>query len=193
MPGPTECDGEVSTNSTVPGAGGSLPELLMVAERLRQKAPAIEQLKEESFSREVINTNVVILEGRPLSPSEKLDEPISNCYVNAEFTGDAVSTSSSGSRENHLYDESNDSIHTIAVEIDNVSSYKFEVLEPEAPGRTVSSLFIVMFSILGLTIITMIILTVVFNYGLLLMLVMIVIIFILIIILTNFCAMMYRI
>ena len=103
----------------------------------------------------------------------------------------AFSTSSFGSRKKQ--DASNESISTIAQELDGVSKFKLEMFEPEAPSRTVSSIFIAMFCLLGLTILTMIVLTVVFNYGLLLMLVMIVIIFILIVILTNFCAMLYQI
>ena len=82
---------------------------------------------------------------------------------------------------------SNDSIQTIAQDLQNVSKYKFEVFEPETPGRTVSSIFIVMYSLLGLTILTLIILTFVFDYGMLLLLVMI------ILILTNCSATVYTI
>ena len=88
---------------------------------------------------------------------------------------------------------SNDSIQTIAQDLQNVSKYKFEVFEPETPGRTVSSIFIVMYSLLGLTILTLIILTFVFDYGMLLLLVMIILIFCSIVILTNCWAMVYTI
>ena len=93
------------------------------------------------------------------------------------------------------YDQqsSNDSIHTIAKDLENVSKYKFEVFEPETPGHTVSSIFIVMYSLLGLTILTLIILTFVFDYGMLLLLVMIIIIFCSIVILTNCWAMVYTV
>ena len=77
--------------------------------------------------------------------------------------------------------------------MERVPKYQFEVFEPQTPGRSVSSMFIVMYSLLGLTILTMIIMTVVFNFGMLLLLVMIIIVFIVIVILTNCCAMMYQI
>ena len=44
----------------------------------------------------------------------------------------------------------------------------------------------------GVTILTMIILTVVFNFGMMLLLVMTVIVFIIIVILTNMCTMIYQ-
>jgi len=66
------------------------------------------------------------------------------------------------------------------------------VFEPLTPARGVSSVFICLYSVLGVTILTMIILTVVFNFGMLLLLVMTVIVFIVIIILTNMCTMIYQ-
>ena len=196
MPSPTDCDADISVSSpTTP-----LPELLMVAEKLKQKTTNIKKVQ-DSVKGEAITPNVVIL-GVTL-PQSMIQKDIypkrpevatrtTKFYVNSDYTpDDAFSTSSFGSHQDQ--NASHDSIHTIAQDMENVSKYKFEVFEPETPGRAVSSIFIVMFSVLGLTILTMIILTVVFNYGLLLMLVMIVIIFILIVILTNFCAMMYQI
>ena len=196
MPSPTDCDGDISASS--PAA--PVPELLVVAEKLKQTSPNIQNLH-HPVKEEVITPNVVIL-GVTLPPSMKqeevyskgpevLDKRTTRFYVNSTYTTeDAFSTSSFGSHR--VQDVSTDSIHTIAQEMSNVSKHKFEVLELETPGRAVSSIFIMMFCLLGLTIMAMIILTVVFNYGLLLMLVMIVIIFILIVILTNFCAMMYQ-
>lgn len=195
MPSPTECDGDISVSSpTTP-----VPELLVVAEKLKKVVPNLQNLQ-KSVKEEVIIPNVVILTLPPSAikdevcskPPEVLAKRTRNFYVNTDYTAeDAFSTSSFGSRKKQ--DASNESISTIAQELDGVSKFKLEMFEPEAPSRTVSSIFIAMFCLLGLTILTMIVLTVVFNYGLLLMLVMIVIIFILIVILTNFCAMLYQI
>ena len=182
----------------------------MVAQKLKQSPPQVLQQTEEHPIKEaeVITPEVVILdlgcsaaERQPILEcnNKRKNSAAANCYVNSEYNPDEILSNSSslGSWRHESRDEeagcSNESIQTIAQEMGNATKYKFEVFEPETPGRAVSSTFIVMFSLLGMTIITMIILTVVFNYGLLLMLVMIVIVFMLIVILTHFCAMMYQI
>ena len=89
-----------------------------------------------------------------------------------------------------------ESIHTIAEHCaareTDVSKFQFEVFETETPGRGVSSVFIFLYSLLGLTILTLIILTVVFDFGMMLLLVMTIIIFVIIVILTNTCTMVYQ-
>ena len=193
MPSPTECVADISGSSpTTP-----LPELLVVAEKLKGKLPNTEIVREEEIIPEIVILDdiipqsvieVKIVQSPRVSPRTQTTKFNSNGeYV----TEDSFSVSSYGSYPDP--EASNECIQTIAQEMENVSEYKFEVFEPQAPGRAVSSTFIVMYSLLGLTILTMIILTVVFNFGMLLLLVMIVIIFIIIVILTNFCVMMYQI
>ena len=100
---------------------------------------------------------------------------------------DEFSVSSFGSQGQ---DTSNNSIQAIAQKMEKVPKYQFEVFEPETPGRSVSSMFIVMYSLLGMTILIM---TIIFNFGMLLLLAMIGIVFIVILILTNCSAMMHQI
>jgi len=162
------------------------------------EAESEEEIRPEIVSEQEIAPKVVII-NEILSQSYTEEDitqgqlPISrSCekiYAASFNDEDAISFSSFGSDKK----SSNESIHTIAQDLENVSKYKFEVFEPQTPGRTVSSIFIVMYFLLGLTILTLIILTIVFDYGMLLLLVMIVIIFCSIVILTNCCAMFYTV
>jgi len=95
---------------------------------------------------------------------------------------------------NDIHDRlSHDSILSIGdCHFENVSKLEFEVFETETPGRGVSSIFICLYTALGATILSVIILTIVFDFGMLLLLVMTVIIFIIIVVLTNTCTMVYQ-
>ena len=82
-----------------------------------------------------------------------------------------------------------ENIRTIAELVDNDS--KFSV-EPHPPTPAVSFVFAVIYSFLGFTIVLMIILTIIFNFSMLLLLSMMVIIFIILVIVTNFCVIVYQ-
>ena len=190
MPSPTECDADISGSSpTTPQ-----PELLMVAEKLKGKIPNTQQVP-NSVIQEVITPEVVILDvtlpQSVIQEGREVSTKITNVHTNSDYDApeETFSASSFGSHSDQA--TTNERIRTIAQETQNVSKFEFEVFEPQPPGRSVSSIFIVMYSFLGLTILTLIILTVLFDIGMLLLLVMIVIIFIIIVILTNFCVMMY--
>ena len=68
---------------------------------------------------------------------------------------------------------------------------KFEV-EPRPPSRTVSLIFTFIYSVLGIAMVVMIVLTVLYNFSLLLLLSMMAVIFIALIIVTNFCVIVYQ-
>jgi len=160
-----------------------------------------EEITPEILYEQEIAPKVVILNGilPQYSTEDSITQPplatsSGKAYIlNENGDEDAISLSSFGSRSESDKKSSNESLQSNARDLENVSKYKFEVFEPQTPGRTVSSIFIVMYSLLGLTILTLIILTVVFDYGMLLLLVMIVIIFCSIVILTNCCAMVYTV
>ena len=139
-----------------------LPEVLMVAENLSQQTEMLPEVKPS-------NT--------PISRLKK--EIVDN------IPDDWHSTSSYNSDLQKL--ESN--IRTIAEQIDNDS--KFSV-EPHPPSPAVSCAFAVIYSLLGFTIVMLIILTIIFNFSMILLLSMIVIIFIIILIVTNFCVIVYQ-
>lgn len=73
-----------------------------------------------------------------------------------------------------------------------VSKFEFEVFETETPSRGVSTVFICLYTAIGATILTMIVLTLVFDFGMMLLLGMTAVIFIIIVILTNMCTMVYQ-
>ena len=187
QPSTTDCEADISVSSPT----SPLPELLMVAKKLKGKVKKVsESVREEVITPTVVIVDVTLQQSMIQEESPEVAKRTTTFYINSDYApDDTFSASSFGSDPDQ--DAPNENIQTIAQEMENVSNYKF--VEPETPGRAVSSMFIVMFALLGLTILTMIILTVVFNYGMLLMLVMIIIIFILIVILTNCCAMMYTI
>jgi len=78
------------------------------------------------------------------------------------------------------------------LEHEAVSKFEFEVFETETPSRGVSTVFICLYTAIGATILTMIVLTVVFDFGMMMLLGMTAIIFIIIVILTNMCTMVYQ-
>jgi len=216
MPSPAEYETETSGNSPTASSACALAAQVH-AQTSRELLSNSGKLVRQNSVREEENLTpeIVIIKNGTLSRScteeterigDSVQEIYSPCSNNIEETKldieeDLLSPHNSVTKSCEDQDGlsshgrlSHDSILTSgeAAHLESVSKYEFEVFEAETPGRGVSSVFICLYSVLGATILTMIILTVVFNFGMLLLLVMTVIVFIIIVILTNLCTMFYQ-
>ena len=82
-----------------------------------------------------------------------------------------------------------DNILSIAEQVDNQS--KFSV-EPHPPSPAVACIFAAIYSVLGLIIVITIILTILYNFSMIVLISIVIIIFIAIVIVTNFCVIVYQ-
>ena len=151
-----------------------LPKVLMVAERLPEVLPRAETILQEEL----------LIKDHLLSPRTPRSEKNSDLiYTVSE---DRLSTSSFCSD----YDQE------AVVENPKVKSdskFYFQISEIQPPEPSVSSMFIAMYCLLGLTIVLMIVLTILTQISMLLLLSMTIIVFVLIIIVTNICVMVYQV
>jgi hypothetical protein len=163
-----------SNSDTCTSFATPLPKLLIVAEKLPEVLPRAEtMLQTETLIKSPILS--------PKTPRSEKDSDL--IYTVSE---DRISTSSFSSGSDP--EAANEDPRTISD-----SKFQFQVSEALPPAPSVSSMFIVMYCLLGLTIVLMIILTVLTHISMLLLLSMTIIVFILIVIVTNICVMVYQV
>jgi len=215
MPSPAEYETETSGNSPTAAA----PCALAHARALGGKLVRQTSVREEESS--CLTPEIVIIKTGSLSRSCTEDTDRCGDSVQETFSPSANNNNDSEETKLDIEDGDGESISEAGAEVglascgpghqqldegglhlasaslatdplDSASKLEFEVFEAETPGRGVSTVFICLYTALGGTILTMIILTVVFNFGMMLLLGMTVIIFIIIVILTNMCTMVYQ-
>ena len=80
-------------------------------------------------------------------------------------------------------------ILSLAEQVETQSHYS---VEPHPPSKVVACIFASIYTFLGLVIVTTIILTVLYNFSMILLISIVVIIFITLVVVTNFCVIVYQ-
>ena len=175
----TLSDGEQTPNSArsprqTPPLATSLPQLLMVAEKLPEVLPQAEI---------ILPTKTLITKENVSTPDTPKYEPRSDIFY--EFSEDRISTSRLGT----VFDLEGKAEGPKS----DIPASKFQFPELQPPSHSVSSMFIVMYCLLGATIMMLIVLTILSDISMLLLLSVTIIIFVLIVIVTNICVMIYQV